>query len=253
VAFGLSRPSALAVFTRGGWASLMSDRHRVDEDPNPGRSWGPRSGSIELIWHRANTSSEIEAFLKSDVEWAECDARMDRSGVVRVSHDPLEGDAGSASMDLTSWMEILRSARRRAKIDLKEGGPVLEEALRTAGVTGFPDEDLWFNATVEVPAEAGFRRIAETRPGARCSCPLDTITPYLLVMPDGALPILDVLRSWGLNWLCIGVCEEGVSTLVPILDGLGWRVNIWGVKDSDDLDFARSLHPDAITADLGSI
>jgi hypothetical protein len=40
---------------------------------------------------------------------------------------------------------------------------------------------------------------------------------------------------------------------VPILDGLGWRVNIWDVKDSDDLDFARSLHPDAITADLGSI
>jgi hypothetical protein len=33
----------------------------------------------------------------------------------------------------------------------------------------------------------------------------------------------------------------------------GWPVNIWDVKDADDLERALSFAPEAITADLGLI
>jgi hypothetical protein len=231
----------------------MSLRARQHDDATPDETWGSRLDSAELVWHRTNETSEIEGFLESDVSWAECDARVDDSGLVWVSHEPLDASIGKPEMDLASWMQIVRSEGRCAKIDLKEGGPTLKTALEIAERLGFPDEDLWFNATVEILGNVGPHRISEARPDARYSCPLDTLAPYLLVMPEAALPILDVMRSWGLNWLCIGACVPGASVLVSSLRYRGWPMNIWDVENGEDLELARSFDPDAITGDLGSI
>jgi hypothetical protein len=214
-------------------------------------AWSQQIAGIELVWHRANRETDLASFLESDVRWGECDARLDPQGVVRVSHEPL--DRTSEWLELTEWLGAIRGVGRAAKIDLKEGGPVIAAVLGAVARAGFHDDDLWFNAAVEVPGgEAGFRRLAESHPGARLSCPLDTLASYLLVVP-AAYEVIDLLGSWGVNWLCFGSRAPGVASLVPAMQERAWPVNIWDVEDADDLERALSFAPEAITADLGSI
>jgi Uncharacterized conserved protein (DUF2181) len=207
----------------------------------------------ELIWHRANERSELDAFVSSEVRWVECDVRMDGAGTARVSHRPL-GDEGTESpMELGSWLSIVRTAERNVKIDLKEDGSSLGAALEEIDRLGFDDQSLWFNAAIEVPGRAGWMRIAEARPGARLSIPLDTLAPYLLETSDAASPILDEVASWGIDWVSIGACVPQAARLVAAMQERGWSVNVWDVENEEDFELARSFGPDAITADLGSI
>jgi hypothetical protein len=118
---------------------------------------------------------------------------------------------------------------------------------------GLQDDDVWLNAAVEIPdGEAGFVRLATAHPGARLSVPLDTLASYLLVAPP-ALAVVDLLRAWGVNWLCFGSCVPAVRRLVPRMQQRGWPVNIWDVATDEDFERALSFGPQAITADLGSI
>jgi hypothetical protein len=213
--------------------------------------WSQEIASTELVWHRANREADLVAFLESGVRWGECDARLDPRGVVRVSHEPLDGL--TEWPELTEWLGAIHAAGRSAKIDLKEGGPVIGAALGAVARAGFTDDDLWFNAAVEVPGgEAGFRRLADAHPGARLSCPLDTLASYLLVVP-AAQAVIDTLRAWGINWLCFGCRAPGAGSLVPAMQERGWPVNIWDIENADDLERALSFAPEAITADLGVI
>jgi len=212
---------------------------------------GATIGSTELVWHRANREADLAEALASGVRWVEGDARLDPAGVVRVSHEPLDGAKGW--MELTDWLGAIRAAGRAAKIDLKEGGPVIETSLATVSRVGLSDEDLWLNAAVEIPkGVGGFGRLASAYPGARLSCPLDTLAPYLLVAPP-AYEVVDLLRAWGVNWLCFGVRVAGVASLVPSLQRRGWPINLWDVASVEDLQRGLGLQPEAITADLGSI
>jgi hypothetical protein len=216
--------------------------------------WSDRIGSIELVWHRANAASDLSAFLDSEVRWVECDARLDRSGVPRVSHEPLDGSNDERWMELREWLGVVASAGRSAKVDIKEGGPLVGEVLRAVSGVGFDHEDLWFNAAVEIPeGEVGFRRIAGSHPGSRLSCPVDTLAPYLRYAAEVAMPIVDLLRSWGVDHLCIGACTEGAAAVVGGLRERGWPMNIWDVENRKDLEVALSLEPFSITADLGDI
>jgi hypothetical protein len=215
--------------------------------------WADHVGKAELIWHRANERSELDDFLSSGVRWVECDARMDEAGTVRVSHRPLEETGPQAPMELGAWLSIARSAERNVKIDLKENGPTLSAVLEETDRLGFDDQSLWFNAAIEVPGRAGWARIATARPGARSSCPIDTLAPYLSEAPDAAYLILDELSSWGIDRLSIGVCVPRAPRLAPALRDRGWPVNVWDVENDEDFELATSFEPDAITADLASI
>jgi glycerophosphoryl diester phosphodiesterase len=214
--------------------------------------WGPTIDTVELIWHRANTPTDLEAFLSSRVRWVECDVRIDREGVVRVGHEPLTGGEGRSQMRLVEWLDLVRASGRAIKIDLKEDGPVLDQAL--GAIVGFQDADLWFNAAIEVPrGEIGFRRLAGAHPGARVSCPIDTLLPYLLFAGSAAYPILDLLATWGVNRLSVGVCVEEAETFVRGAHDRGWPIDIWDVENEDDLERALLMGPESITADLGAI
>ena len=215
------------------------------------RGWSRTLDATELAWHRANSGPELRAFLESGVRWAECDVRLDPSGVACVSHDPIAVD--DDPMELTEWLAAVKGGGRSPKVDLKEGGSVIGDALEAISRVGFADDDLWFNAAVEIPqGREGFVRLARAHPSARISCPLDTLSSYLLVAPP-TFEVVEVLRSWGVNWLCFGSCVPGIESLVPAMQERGWPVNIWDVENERDLERALSLRPEAITADLAAI
>jgi hypothetical protein len=214
--------------------------------------WEQSIGGIELVWHRANSEGELDAFLRSDVRWAECDLRVDPGGRIVTSHEPVE--PGEHRLELRDWLRVVRSEGRSAKVDLKEGGPVLEAALSVTDELGFDDRDVWFNAAVEIPeGKPGFRMLAEARQGSRLSCPIDTLAAWLLVGGDQALQLLDMLRSWGVNWLCFGAEIPALGVAVRAIQERGWPVNIWDVANGPALDRAIAAHPESITADLATI
>jgi len=231
----------------------MPDADRNGEGEGLGGidAWPACLGSIELVWHRLNRSHDLARFLRSDVRWAECDARLEPGGSIVVSHSA--GDQGDRPF--AEWLGEVAHAGRRAKVDLKESGPVLEGVLDAiADTDGMRGERLWFNAAIEVVGgSAGFDRISQAVPGARLSCPIDNLASWLLVTSARALHVLDEVRGWGIDRLSVSVRTPAFQEVIAIAKQGGWATNVWGVSTDVQLADAVAAHPTSITADLGLI
>jgi hypothetical protein len=211
-------------------------------------AWPPAIAGIELVWHRLNRRHDMARFLRSGVRWAECDARISPSGAIVASHSP--GTEGDGSLE--KWLDEVAAAGRAAKIDLKEGGPVLDEVIAIVGRSAITGNDLWFNAAPEViGGRPGFEALTHASPRARRSIPLDTLAAWLQVSPRPALAMLADARSWGVNRLSISVQTQTFQEVIGIVATEGWLVNVWDVSDGAQLRDAIEAAPSSITADLG--
>jgi hypothetical protein len=210
--------------------------------------WPAHLMGIELVWHRLNREHDLRRFFRSAVHWAECDARMEPSGEIVLSHTPgMRGDRPFAD-----WIADVASAGRGAKIDLKEGGPVLEAVLGIVGSASIHDEDLWFNCAAEIiGGRPGFEAISTAHPLARISVPVDTLASWLLVCPDRGLDLLAELRIWGVDRLSVSVQTPAFQEVVQLLKHAGWATNVWDVSRMAQLADAIGARPRSITADLG--
>jgi hypothetical protein len=210
--------------------------------------WPPHLMGIELVWHRLNREHDLHRFFRSSVHWAECDTRIEPSGEIVLSHSP--GTRGDRPF--VDWIADVASAGRGAKIDLKEGGPVLEAVLGIIGSTAIRDEDLWFNCAAEIiGGRPGFGAISNAHPLARISVPVDTLASWLLVCPERGLDLLAELRSWGVNRLSVSVQTPSFQEVVQLLKRSSWATNIWDVSREVELSAAIGARPQSITADLG--
>ena len=221
----------------------MSTPESLDE-----AGWPPQLDGIELVWHRLNREHDLRRFFRSAVHWAECDARIEPSGDIVVRHSPgTRGDRPFAE-----WIADVASAGRGAKIDLKEGGPVLEAVLGRVRSSSIHEEDLWFNCAAEIiGGRPGFEEISNTFPLARISVPVDTLASWLLVCPDRGLDLLAELRTWGVDRLSVSVQTLAFQEVVQLLKRSGWATNVWDVSRQDELSDALGARPQSITADLG--
>jgi len=211
-------------------------------------AWPSQIDGIELVWHRLNRRHDLVRFLRSSIRWAECDARIAPSGTIVTSHMP--GTEGDLPFD--GWLDEVAAARRGAKIDLKEGGPVLDGVISVVNRSPIPDEDLWFNTPPEtIGGRRGFEALQRARPHARRSVPLDTLAAWLQVSPRPALAMLEDTRSWGVNQLSISVQTQTFQEVVRLVGREGWAVNVWDVSDGTQLLDALAARPSSITADLG--
>jgi hypothetical protein len=211
-------------------------------------AWPPHLMDIELVWHRLNRPHDLHRFFRSAVHWAERDARIEPSGDIVVSHSPgTRGDRPFAE-----WIADVASAGRGAKIDLKEGGPVLEAVLGILESTSIHEEDLWFNCAAEIiGGRPGFDAISNAHPLARISVPVDTLASWLLVCPDRGLDLLAELRTWGVDRLSVSVQTLAFQEVVQLLKRSGWATNVWDVSRQAQLSDALGARPQSITADLG--
>ena len=213
-------------------------------------TWPSDLEGIELVWHRLNRAHDLRYFLQSEVRWAEFDARLEPSGVVVASHTP--GTRGDRL--LADCLADISSAERSAKIDIKEGGHVLDGVIQAAGSAKMRGRNLWFNAAAEViGGHKGVKLLARTYPRARLSVPVDNLAPWLLVAPDQALDLLAEIGSWGVNRLSISVQTQAFQEVVAILAESGWDTNVWDVSDRTQMKDAVASQPSSITADLSVI
>ncbi len=147
-------------------------------------------------------------------------------------------------------MRTLRKRQRSVKLDLKEGGEVVERVLGIVAAMGFDEGSLWCNGSIEVLREPGIHRLAEAYPRATISVPVDFLRPLLLAAPVLAKEVVATLRSWGVNRWSLDWRTPGIRELMDRLEEGGWEVNVYGVPDLEAFLEASLLLPRSVTADF---
>ena len=208
---------------------------------------------VTLAWHGVNGTHNLRQFSASEIRWAELDVRRDPLGELVLRHDSFVETPwrrGEELMLLRDCLEVLRWNGRSVKIDLKEGGSVVDEVLDLVRSFGFADEELWFNASIEELGQHGFSRIREIRLGALRQCPIDFLVPLLSAAPEQAHEVLDLLGAWGLNRASLDWRTPGGRDVLDVIEGFGWEINLYGVPDLGSFLEAALLLPASITADF---
>jgi len=202
---------------------------------------------VQFVWHGVNDEANLRQFLASNVEWAECDVRLDPDGEgVVLRHDSFEEtppDPDEALLGLGTILESLRGTDKSLKLDLKEDGSLLDRVAGILRAHGVPEGRLWFNGMVEVLREEGFRKLAKAFPGAVVQCPVDFLVPLILGAPTKALAVLDVLHGWGINRFSINWKAPDKQEILDKLERWGYELNIYNVPDLEAFLKAALLLP----------
>ena len=208
---------------------------------------------VTLAWHGVNDEHNLWQFLTSEIRWAEVDVRRDPIGRLVLRHDTFVETPWARDepfLLLEECLEALRWSFRSVKLDLKDGGEMVDEVLDLVFSSGFSDEELWFNATVQTLGPDGFARLKGVRPAAIRQTPIDFLVPLLLAAPDVARPILDTMRAWGLTRVSLDWRTPGARDVIDVVERLGWQVNLYGVPDLEAFLEAALLLPASVTADF---
>ena len=155
--------------------------------------------------------------------------------------------------DLAPLEQVLGSVAffgKSIKLDLKEGGPVVDASLAALRYAGFDDTRVWFNANADVLGREGFATLRDAYPDAIIQCAIDAMTPLLLAKPEEGLDVLEELRSWGINRVSVNWKTPEMSSLVELLDYWGYDLNIYNVPDLTSFLKAALLLPRSITSDF---
>lgn len=230
-------------------ARLVSGRDYHVRDLVPQRVLPER---VELVWHGVNDEANLEAFLGSDVRWAEVDLRHDPYGRLTLRHDGFDESPWSRSepmLDAESAIRRLAVAGRSVKLDLKEGGSTIAEAERLVGTAGLDGTRLWFNAEVPTLGPAGFRRLRSHYPEAPISSPAEFLLPIVRADTAAACGLLEQLSSWGISRLSFR-WGEPLTGILEVVEALGWQTNLYAVPDLESFLHACLLHPTSVTADF---
>lgn len=208
---------------------------------------------VDLIWHGINDEPNLRQFLCSNIEWGECDIHFDpASGELVLHHDalPSQLQANHQWLTLTELMRRMKQHNRRVKLDLKQGGPVIEQSLELVDYYGFTDEQLWFNGNVEVIEESGFRKLAAVYPGAVLQCPVDWLAPVIESDPQEAHVVVSKYADWGMNRFSLNWHLPNLSRFLSYMKSWGLDVNIYGVYDLKTFLEAVMLLPRSVTCDF---
>ena len=209
---------------------------------------------VQFVWHGVNDEGNLKQFLISNIRWAECDIRLDPKREHIVVRDdsfestPIQED--EVLLPLNDILEAFKESGKSIKLDLKENGFLLNKILSLLGNHSFDAADLWFNGRIEVLKEEGFCKLAEAYPMSIIQCPIDSLVPLILSVPNKALAILDMFKDWGINRFSISWNTTNISHILGKLDKWGFDANIYNVPDLESFLRAVLLQPKSITSDF---
>ena len=209
---------------------------------------------VQLVWHGINDARNLRQFLASNVAWGEADVRLDpRSEQLVLLHDPMEALTPLRRGDLVPLEQLLDSVGffgKSIKLDLKEGGEVVDASIAALRYAEFDDSRVWFNANADVLGREGFSTLRDAYPAAIIQCAIDPMVDLLLARPEEGLELLEELRSWGINRVSVNWDTPELRSLVELLDSWGYDVNIYNVPDLKSFLKAALLLPRSITSDF---
>jgi hypothetical protein len=251
-------PSSDAIFLHAD--TIFESRRRPTSRLVGGREYGlsalvseqDLTARVVFVWHGVNDEENLQRFLASTVRWAEMDVRHDPLGRLILRHDDFEltpWNRNERPFLATECIRETTAAGRSVKLDLKENGDTLAEALGVLDRVDLTDERIWFNADIQTLGPDGFVEIRSRHPAATISCPVDFVVPLLLVAPEAGGAVLQLLRTWGVDRLSLRWARSTRAAL-DILEELGWEVNIYGVPDLEAFLDASLMLPASVTADF---
>jgi hypothetical protein len=209
---------------------------------------------VEFVWHGVNDRSNLDRFLGSHVRWAEVDVRRDPVGRLVLRHDGFDEMPWHRQERLLSAEEAIRrllDEGRSVKLDLKESGPTLNDALALLDDAGIDDEHVWFNAELPVLGRLGFESLRRRFPDSTISAPVSFLTPLMLAAEAVAEHALDLLGSWGISRLSLRWKPlDDVRRVLGDLEARGWQINLYDIPDLESFLEASLLLPASITADF---
>jgi len=208
---------------------------------------------VQLVWHGLNDDGNIRQYLASNVEWAEFDVRTDPEGRLIVRHDSFAEtpeQPGEEFLLLEDILKRLKKFDKRTKIDLKEGGDVMDRVRKLVDALNLAPETLWFNSDIEVLDQEGFRKLSAAFPGTVIQCRIDFLAPLIETLPEEGERVLRNLRDWGINRFSIPWGLPNLARIVEIMDRWGHAVNIYNVPDLESFLQAVLLQPRSVTSDF---
>ena len=209
---------------------------------------------IQFVWHGVNDKVNLRQFLASDIQWAECDARIDPAGRdIILRHDSFDETPFNEDEDpllLKDMLNAVSVTDKSIKLDLKEDGTLVDGVLELLKIYRLDDSHLWFNGNVDLLKEEGFRKLRKIYPLAIIQCPINHIIPLLLRDPVMAGEILFALKDWGISRFSIKWHTPHLRKALDRIDRFGCEVNIYNVPDLESFLKAVLLMPRSITSDF---
>ncbi len=194
---------------------------------------GSAMSRVQFVWHGSRERENLRQFLQLDIHWIEI--TVDRDFVLKEPAFTLEDasecheDLGEVTLDeVFDWARL---SRRGVKLDLKEGGSLLNDVLRRIARHGIADCNLWFNGGIDHLQEKGFRKLVARHPGALLQCPVDFLAPLFATSPNRAKDILEMLCGWGIGRFSIGWRTPDRDLVIEKLGDWKFELNIHDVPD----------------------
>ncbi len=207
---------------------------------------------IQFLWHGIDDEANLRQFLVSDINWCECDVRLNPIDEIPIlRHDsfknrPLDADENWLTLD--RLIERVSKTGKSIKIDLKTGGVLVDKVMESIDAHGFDDSRLWFNSNVERLQELGFWKLSKKYPKAILQADVDFLAPLIYSVPDKAREVLDMFTEWGINRFSINWQSQNLRSFFDQMSEWGFEVNIYNVPDLESFLQTVLFMPQSITS-----
>lgn len=145
---------------------------------------------VRFVWHGVNDEVNLRQFVTSNVQWGEFDVRLDPMTThVILRHDSFETTPLQEEEQFFLFEDAVDSFLqfgKSIKLDLKEGGFLIENVLALLRRRHVKSSDLWFTGQVDVLKQEEFRDLVSAFPEAVIQCPIDFLTPMIIGVPEEA-------------------------------------------------------------------
>ncbi len=206
-----------------------------------------------FVWHGLNNWKSLGHFLNSDIKWGECDVRFDPHYRMVLRREPFESRPWAVEdrqISLDDCVSAFVGEDRGLKLDLKEGGVLVDRVLRLLESYELAGDLLWFNGDIDTLGEDGFTQIAEAYPDAILQCPVDFMAPLFRAVPDEAQRLCERFASWGVQRFSLAWRGADIVPILEALESWGYEVNIYGIPDLESFLRAALLSPTSLTSDF---
>jgi len=212
-------------------------------------------GHVEFVFQGLEETNARNQFLQGSIFWGEVSIKL---GEHSLMPEIVVSDTAQPSLvnGRDGWLKLLQDvagtqSNHGLKIDLKQGGILLDKLLRDIRMAQLDQRQVWINAPMQRLHERGFRKLRNALPEAILQCPVDGLQIVICALPDQAGEILTELKNWGINRFSVD-WSKGGAELVEALQRRGYEVNIHSMPDLDGFLRASLLLPNSISSRFNS-
>lgn len=212
---------------------------------------------IQLVRSGVNNRSDLGCFLSSDMKWAELDICLNPASDSMIlrdfSFEKKPSLVNETFFNLENCFGSLFKYGRGAKINIREGGTVLDILKKEIDYCNVHDSNLWFSSGIQYITGHNFIDLAQSYPRATLECDVNFLIPVFRESIYKVSGILSLLSSWGINRFSLNWdSTDEKKDFINYLDEKGFNVNISSVVDIESLIQVILLHPCSVSCDFNA-